>query len=195
MLQLFAVKYLESIKSKYCINDISYVNFRDKTFGWKKFSLRIDDDNGYSLVEPLTENAYFRLILRPSCYNCDAKFPNIFADVILGDFWGVDILLPELFDDNGMSLILLCSKSALNNYGKISESLNFKEIDYHIALPHNMASTSSVNKPDDRNECIKSITCNTGIVDFKNIANIYCKKKKMTLRQRVLLLIYIIRKK
>ena len=49
-------------------------------------------------------------ILRESCYNCRYKGKNNFADIILGDYWGIGEIHPELFDEQGLSAIIINSK-------------------------------------------------------------------------------------
>jgi len=44
--------------------------------------------------------------LRPSCYACPAKSGKSGSDITLGDFWGVERVLPEFDDDKGVSVVL-----------------------------------------------------------------------------------------
>lgn len=50
------------------------------------------------------------LYLRPSCYNCKSKNGVSHADLTIGDFWGVNTVIPKFDDDKGVSLVLVNSK-------------------------------------------------------------------------------------
>ena len=45
------------------------------------------------------------LYLRPSCHACPAKSGKSGADITLGDYWGIESLMPEIDDDRGISAI------------------------------------------------------------------------------------------
>lgn len=101
---------------EFLIKDIS---FRDKKFGWKKYSfaLTLSTTNGsgeeiqFCSHKPLTESPYLRaflvnLFLRPSCYACSANAGKSGSGITIGDFWGINNALPDLDDDKGISLVL-----------------------------------------------------------------------------------------
>ena len=97
------------------------VNFRDKTYGWENYSLKIKS-NDRLLLENHKENTYFKLflsdlILRPSCYNCTSKGTNRHSDITLDDFWGSGKFDVKVNKD-GTSLIIVNTpkgKSLLRN--------------------------------------------------------------------------------
>lgn len=99
------------------------VNFRAKTKGWKRYSLRIEQslpDGGESgaqrakaVYESDVENDLYlkgfikNLYLRPSCYAC--RFKSIYhsSDLTLGDFWHFDCCeTSRTDDDTGISLVV-----------------------------------------------------------------------------------------
>lgn len=101
---------------------IENISFRDKRLGWKKFSfvltLSVPDGHGAKntvlLSEPLNENIFLRgflanLYLRPSCHACPAKKFKSGSDVTIGDFWGVQNVMPEIDDDKGVSALMVNS--------------------------------------------------------------------------------------
>ena len=100
------------------------ISFRDKTLGWKKFSfsLALSTTNGsgekFSFCSriPVNENIFLKgfladLYLRPSCYACPFKCGKSGSDITLGDFWGLQEVMPELDDDKGMTALLVNSNS------------------------------------------------------------------------------------
>lgn len=46
------------------------------------------------------------LFHRLSCYDCQMKGANL-SDITLGDFWGVEITNPDVFNEKGVSAIIV----------------------------------------------------------------------------------------
>jgi hypothetical protein len=96
---------------------IQQINFRDKSSGWKSYSFQLkyslkdnDSSNTYTILG--NDNAYMRgflsgLYVRPCCFACPAKSGKSGADITLGDYWGIQSLMPELDDDRGVSALII----------------------------------------------------------------------------------------
>lgn len=87
------------------------VQFRDKARGWRLFSLHCEFENGSVRSKTVAEDLYLRsfvqdLYLRPSCHQCAFKGNGYRSDLTLGDFWGVERVLPQEAGDEGVSLII-----------------------------------------------------------------------------------------
>lgn len=94
------------------------------------------------------------LYLRPSCYACPAKCGRSGSDLTLGDFWGVQLVMPELDDDKGVSVVLVNSEKG-HSY---CEGL---EIDkwvttYDQVVQYNPAIEKSVQIPRNREKFYES---------------------------------------
>jgi hypothetical protein len=68
------------------------------------------EKNSVSLSYTLDKHAFMRgflkdLYLRPSCHACPAKSGKSGSDITLGDYWGIQSLMPELDDDRGVSAL------------------------------------------------------------------------------------------
>ena len=104
-------------------SDIRNISFRDKKTGWKTYSFVIENNDGNSFIELSSKNAFMRgfladLYTRPSCHACPAKQLRSGSDLTLGDFWGIESLMPEIDDDKGASAIIVNSdkgKQVLHN--------------------------------------------------------------------------------
>lgn len=113
-------KYLEMIKDKYDIDNITQIDFRDKSNGWHNFSMKIQGDkNVYKKSHK--EDRFFNFFLMnldldESCINCKLRFNQIYSDVRLGDFWGPKCQQ----DESGVSIVL--SNTDLG--GKVLRSIN-----------------------------------------------------------------------
>lgn len=144
-------KYLAEVKC----NDgsaISGINFRDKSSGWKNYSLSIDftGEQSRTIRSKFAENEYMgaflsNLSLRPICYNCPAKAGRSGADITLGDFWGIENVRPEMDDDRGVSLAFVYGEDIC-----MSSELIAEEIPYEDAVRCNKCMTHSVKEPVNR---------------------------------------------
>ncbi|MDD5937261.1 MAG: Coenzyme F420 hydrogenase/dehydrogenase, beta subunit C-terminal domain [Clostridiales bacterium] len=86
--------------------------------------------------EPLVVNArrnnYFRafskdIILRPSCADCNYLWKHRVGDLTIGDFWEIQELNPEMFDDKGASVLLLNTEKGSEIWSKIENGFQVKE--------------------------------------------------------------------
>ena len=91
---------------------IKNVNFRDKKFGWhSSIQTYIFEDNSQISEKYWAELMYSGFACRECCYQCQyvdiSKKP---ADMTMGDFWGIEKILPNINDDNkGFSLAIVRS--------------------------------------------------------------------------------------
>ncbi|MBR5334855.1 MAG: Coenzyme F420 hydrogenase/dehydrogenase, beta subunit C-terminal domain [Bacteroidaceae bacterium] len=141
-------RYLEE-RGALC--NVENVIFRDKSTGWKSYSVRLSMDKR-TLCEPFYDNEYMKAFIygysmRPSCYNCKAKARSSGADILLADLWGAPHLIGADDDDKGMSLVAV-DKEALLPSGK----LWLKEIEYSEAVKYNSSIVKSVPLNEKRDE-------------------------------------------
>lgn len=128
------IKYISNGK------EISDIIFRDKRNGWNDYGLSIKGGNGEIFYERAFTNDFMQcflndLCVRPSCSKCPAKAGMSGADLLIGDFWGIDGMHPEMYDNKGCSLVI-----AYSERGKqVFESLNTKYIEttYEEAYRYN----------------------------------------------------------
>ena len=82
------------------------------------------------------------MILRPSCYQCQAKNGRSHSDITIADFWGINTEMPEMDYDKGTGLVLLNTDKghATLDWSKT----NHKETTADIAIGHNPAYFRSV---------------------------------------------------
>lgn len=144
-------EYLQEIRQG---RTIQAINFRDKTEGWLKFSLKIDFTDGSSYRKNLQEDLYMRgflqdMYLRPSCYCCKFRGWDRDADLTLADFWGVEVHMPELFDDQGTSLVITHSQAGETLLRELTQ-LERKKILPEIVEKTNPSVITSVELPQKR---------------------------------------------
>lgn len=106
---------------------IRHINFKDKSLGWHRFSVRIETDKK---VQSLTGSedrfmqSFFRTIsVRRSCFNCPRRTIERVADITLADCWGAYSKVPHLDDDKGLSAVIVHSEKGLAAF----EALNVEK--------------------------------------------------------------------
>ncbi|MEY8611970.1 Coenzyme F420 hydrogenase/dehydrogenase, beta subunit C-terminal domain [Parabacteroides segnis] len=121
---------------------IKNIFFRDKQFGWKKFSsvfhFLVAENEGMSkesilFSETLNKNIFLRgflmdLYLRPSCYLCPSKSLKSGSDITIGDYWGIALILPDFDDDKGVSAVV--ANSGKGKYLLKSLKMEYRETSY-----------------------------------------------------------------
>ena len=154
-------KYINYVSDKETSNLID-VNFRDKTTGWKDYSIQMNFGNSLFCLENHNNNLYmldflYKYSLRPSCYDCKFKGIQRSADITLADFWGIDKMMPEMFDDTGVSLVMIQSPNGKALFEEITESIDYQEADLKQAAKYNTAIVESVKLPVERKTFFKKL--------------------------------------
>ena len=90
------------------------------------------------------------LSLRPSCYACHSKTKLRSSDITLADFWGVESVCPELFDNKGTSLVLANSEKGKQLFEELKGNLSWRQVDFETAISKNTPAFQSVAKPPKR---------------------------------------------
>lgn len=130
--------YLKSVSKN--TKDVSAVNMRCKSHGWKSYRMKIVGRNGEVLVdEPFDCNPFMKaflrdMILRPACYSCPFKEGRAGSDITLGDFWGIEHIDPSVDDDRGTSLLLVntdLGKSTIKTLGAATKSEPYTDVVSH----------------------------------------------------------------
>jgi len=134
----------------------SHIEFRNKHQGWKQFMMRFSFANGKHYTKNLREDPFMRgfldnLYLRPCCHACEfSRIPRV-ADLSLGDFWGVNQLLPDWDDDKGTSLVLAQTQKGKDFFLGCSDFLIVHPTDLTAAIAHNPA-VDSASTPHPKRE-------------------------------------------
>lgn len=118
------------------------MEFRNKKRGWHNSSVRMEFGNHRIYSIPYTADAYSigflrNITLKSSCYDC--RFRNFTAgsDIILGDFWGAEVELPE--DDNkGISAILVNSGKGMDIIDRCNLALTPANVETVIKYNKNL---------------------------------------------------------
>jgi hypothetical protein len=137
--------------------NIQNITFRNKSLGWKHKSFSItavEDGTEITMTESSRKNAFmkgflYNLYLRPSCYKCPSKSLKSGSDITLGDYWGIQNIMPEFDDDKGVSLVLINSLNGKYIYDQLDK--DHRESNYNSVLLGNKGLEKSAFIPKERN--------------------------------------------
>lgn len=134
---------------------VTRINFRDKSTGWKGYSVSASLEKGGVRRHPAAQDAYMRaflanLSLRPSCYTCSLRGQTSSADLTLGDLWGAGKLFPGQDDDKGLSLVLVHTERGRKAWEDLRDKLNFWPADFSAAAQYNTCLVRPAPRPQAR---------------------------------------------
>ena len=160
-------KYMNEINA-------THMDFRKKENGWDNYEIELTYTNGTKKREKASENLYMKgflrnFYLRPSCAMCPAKSFKSQADITLGDFWGINSFIPNLYDNKGTSLIVLHTPKALKIWNKISDKYEFENATLEQAIAYNSCIIKDVSIPKERDNFwkeVNNLTFETNIIKY-----------------------------
>ncbi|MEE0109204.1 MAG: Coenzyme F420 hydrogenase/dehydrogenase, beta subunit C-terminal domain [Merdibacter sp.] len=119
------------------------INMRSKKTGWSKYSYSTEFiyENKSTLVsnncDLFMKSFIGNLCLRKSCMNCKNKGSNRYADLTLGDYWGIWNQYPEFDDNRGVSVVFIHSDKGHKILNRISEKCNMIPVSLNDAMKEN----------------------------------------------------------
>lgn len=169
------LKYLSLTRNKK-INKEKKPKFREKFQGWYGYSLSVFFEDEI-FRQRSGDNLYMKaflsnLCLRQSCYTCQSKSLERESDITLADFWGIDKILPDMFDNKGTSLVIVNTKKGQRLFDEVSDKMVYKSVDIDVAVKDNPSAYKSCEKNKKRNSFMAEITAQ----NFDCIVEKYVKK-------------------
>lgn len=144
------LKYMEMLEKQYGAH-ATEIKFKNKKWGWHKFSLRVKFSNGKEYCKDRWHDLFFIGYLqagnftRPSCYECHFKgFPQK-ADITLADFWGIEKIDASMDQDKGTSLVMVNSDKGMKLFDSIKDNIIWKEFTIQDARAGNPAMDESLH--------------------------------------------------
>lgn len=129
---------------------INYKN-RSKVEGWNCHNEHFFLENGKSEYKTkLSQNHkdlfYGHFIIRPSCHECKyaAPSPRV-ADIAIADYWGIDVVMPDFYDNKGTSMIILNTPKGEKVFEEIKDTLEYRESSIADAFKDNHSKPSKRN--------------------------------------------------
>lgn len=132
--RLFLKEFFGDVESP-----IKNVDFRSKRFGWACNAVVVAAEDGTERVSSHSGD-YFNAFLwgysqRNVCFECKYANKERIGDLTIGDFWGIDKVLPELNDKKGVSLVLANTTKGNHIIQEVKSYIDgIKECDYNKML-------------------------------------------------------------
>lgn len=107
-------KYIESV----CGSKLASYNFRSKSKGWGKLRVSYSFENDSKVDVPAFRNIFHHwfgqhYMMRESCFRCEYRKKERYSDIVIGDFWGIENIAPELDVKKGTSVLIVNSERAM----------------------------------------------------------------------------------
>ena len=171
------------------IGNIKYINFRNKSTGWKRYSIEILGDNSKEYKKEFFRDSFLRLFLgnislRESCYACKFKGLSHPSDITLGDCWGIGKYIPEMDDDKGTSVVLIHSIAGEKMYKAIESKVKMSNVEIDEAIPPTVNARMSAKLHPRREEFFQRINAGESTSDLVKLIELpFFKKVKMKIKR------------
>lgn len=156
-------KFLNELKDKYN-SDIDKVWFKNKTYGWNRFSTKIEFANGESYLKDRYHDSYIRgyieenLFIRSSCTVCEFKGFHRTADLTLADFWGVQLDKKWMKNsDAGTSMVMVHTKRGRELWDAISSRIYKVSKKIEDVIPGNYCFEHSIQHGANRMQFMEDL--------------------------------------
>ncbi len=133
---------------------IEKVDFRSRKAGWGRHFVVETKDASVRTVS--YQGDYFRAFLwgysqRKACFSCKYASNNRVGDLTIGDFWGIETYMPEMYDKQGTSLVLCNTEKGRNIFDKIKTAYSkVKECSYQEVIKLAEKNNWAIIKPGIR---------------------------------------------
>lgn len=180
------VEYLKYLENKYKSKAVT-VQFKNKDFGWNRFSTKIWFANGKTYIKDRYHDPYmvsylrYSVSLRPSCYNCHFKGTERYSDITVGDFWGIGKVNASLDENKGTSLVIVNSQKGNELFEAIGDRIEKTKCSMDDIPEGNLCLSKSPKMGEDRELFFKDLGRKSfGFVYFRYL---FQRKLKMGLKR------------
>lgn len=117
--------YISKIESEKG-GSISYVTFKNKRKGWESPSGFVMIDGKEISIKSYSDWFYMGWSLRESCYKCPYTRIDRRSDITIGDYWGIQNVMPEFYDRMGISLVIVHTESGRKLFNNVSPAIDYQ---------------------------------------------------------------------
>ena len=167
--------YKEWLEKKNKSKMVAY-SFRYKPQGWKAYPAYAEFENGKVLVNAAETSVFSKMhmarySINKGCFSCPFSKEERVSDITLGDFWGIEKLLPKMNYKTGVSLVLSHSDDADSLIEHLAQNEEYfcretKRRDY-IKYQHNL------NKPTEKPVNYEQFWSDFSTISFEKILQKY----------------------
>lgn len=127
---------------------IEYLSFKDKRNGWHNPTVFAKVSGEEISIKDFSEWFYGQWAIRESCYKCPFTKIDRNTDITIGDYWGIEGVMPDFADPMGVSLLLLHSDRGKEVFDKIKDSIDYRKSNHKDCLQPRLISPAE--RPKDR---------------------------------------------
>ena len=109
---------------------LNFLNFRDKRNGWKQTCPVAICDQKEVLIYDFLSFYNQACVIRPSCYHCPFTKKERKSDITIGDFWGMEEVIPDFYDPSGTSVVLIHSEKGKQFFQHAADQLEICACDW-----------------------------------------------------------------
>ena len=165
-------EYTKELEKKHQ-SKISYINFKEKTYGYNSSTMKIQFNNGdiYSrsrLTDPMMKIFTSRVAHRPSCSNCAIKGVNRYSDITLFDSWSYSTLTRSKDNDKGHTNIIVHSIKGLDILNECKNSLYIENVPLDLAIELDGMNIIEQNSVSNKRDAFMYDYINTGMKEAIN---------------------------
>ena len=160
---------------------ICNIFFRKKEFSWINYFIEFIFEKSPKYLNFAGADNYMaaflsNLSLRPSCYNCHFRIGvgNNKSDITIADFWGVQSILPQMFDDKGTSLVMVSTQKGVMYLTKTH--MYNANVDYDKVKNSNPMIYTSAHMNPKRQEFFQALKQKS--MSFESILELYTSTSK-----------------
>ena len=151
--------YKSYLENKYNGRIVDFA-FRNKGNGWLFSGLHVEFDNGQCYDKPLSKDVYMQgyfknLNLKECCFNCAYKGYHSGSDITLGDFWGIQDIIPDFYDYFGNSVVIINTPKGGKLFERIKCKLEIREVSEEQVLIGNSGLVKPFSMSNERDEYFK----------------------------------------
>lgn len=157
--------------------------YKDQKFVWGKLGTKITFDNGKTYLEDGVHDPFMTSFLRtgftvrPSCIECPFKDTPRYADISLGDFWGIQ-KISNIDTEKGLSVVLVNNEKGQRWLDAVKESVKLEKHTFFEATGGNIHLIQPYDPDDGYSERVRAkFWDELDSKGFKYINNKFLKEK------------------
>lgn len=138
---------------------VTTFSFRYQQSSWKEYPMMIKFDNGKKVINSYdgrkyTELYFSNLMMRECCYNCAFANEERVSDITLGDFWGIEKVMPDFPYKHSVSQILVNSNKGKKIVDKIIHIANTQILIKENCSEEYKLYQNNINRPTFRLDAV-----------------------------------------
>lgn len=150
------IKWLEN-KNKSTVEIYEFRNKEKNKWGWTS-KIKVKFKNGKEKYISAKLDPYYKSFgnettYREVCYDCKYSNINRMGDITIGDYWGIEKIHPEFYDENGVSAVIVNTEKGKKFFSTVKNKIEYIETDIEKIKIKNNNLKEPTKRKVDRN-CI-----------------------------------------